>query len=219
MSRRTRKMLPFLAVAVLLSAACGGGNGAGSAAPGTTLSPSASPNLSFEEQLSQFVRPALLTVSDLPAGWTQVFFPESAHVQVPDRMCAPFDGPFPAYSWRVGFHGEAAAGNAAQTIAAFAADDASVYLARLRQSLASCGAGREPFPASSLGDETVGYRRASPSGDVEIFVAVRRGRTVLFLNCFAHSPVDLSFVEGLARKMDEKFMAVVTSASPFPPAN
>lgn len=217
----TRYLALPLAVLILLFAACGSeGTPGESGSSDTSVSPSPSPTLSAEEQLSQFIQPVLLTLSDLPAGWKQWYVDtEVSAVKPQERVCEPFDAPF-AYSMvRLFSTGDGAAtASTGEQFLVLAADDALTYLGQLRSSLASCNPPVEELPPLSVGDEEVEYRKST--ADLEQFsYFIRRGRAVMFLTYVGTRPVDLAFVESLAKKMDAKFIAVVAAASPVPSGN
>ncbi len=108
----------------------------------------------------------------------------------------------------MGFGDETAPASVSEVLLIYPPDDSSNYLTLLRGSLDSCNGEKEALLPPSIGDETLEYKASL--GDSEIvFLAVRHGSAVMLLTYTGKSPADLGFATSLARRMDEKLVAVV----------
>ena len=174
---------------------------------------------------------ALLTLDDLPAGWTSVEAPPSDS-DLDTGFCGAGSAPVTRLG-RAAAEFEAAASGliVTQIVAAYAPGDAKRVMDFLRDTLKGCTEWREtdaegrefvyrfaslPFPR--LGEQTLAVRMnvEAPGGSVQTdLVIVQRGDAATLLANIASGPrggasVDSTLTERLARRADARLAAVVS---------
>ena len=175
---------------------------------------------------------ALLTLADLPTGWSEAQPPESE-----DDVNSGFCGTGSASVTNVGkvsaeFTGEAPGSLVAQTVSAYGVGDAKRVLDFLGETLRGCTEWREttadgqvityrfaPLPFPRLGDQSLTTRMKLEIGDVSVevdIVVIRRGDIATLLAHIATASggppnIDSTLTERVARRADARLASVAGS--------
>ena len=199
-----------------------------SPAAGTQAPPAAAGAQGQTPDLSR----ALLTLADLPTGWSEAQPPESE-----DDVNSGFCGAGSASVTNVGkvsaeFTGETAGSLVAQSVSAYAAGDAKRVLDFLGETLRGCTEWREttadgqvityhfaPLPFPRLGDQSLTTKMKLEIGDVWVevdMVVIRRGDIATLLAHIATASggppnIDSTLTERVARRADARLASAAGS--------